>query len=153
MRFCPKCDRVLVRDTSSGEVRFSCTVCGTAVAGDEYDARVGGAALGAGETTAMYRKLIRTASHDRVNQLVRRQCTKCGLDYMTQIRVGEIEAIVYTCKCGEVITGESAFRLADTTDIESILHTAKNTEVKARKAASATKNADASAVAAAAAAK
>ena len=115
----------MVRDTSSGSVRFSCTTCGESVAGDAYDARVGGAVLGAGETTAMYRRLIRTSPFDRVNQLVSRVCVKCGLDYMTQIRVGESEAIVYTCKCGEVISGEAAFHLMDEADLGEILPGAK----------------------------
>ena len=113
MKFCPKCERVMVRDTSSGVVRFSCTGCGEVVAGDAYDSRVGGAVLGAGETTAMYRRLIKTSPFDRVNQLVARVCAQCGLDYMTQIRVGESESIVYTCKCGNIITGDAAFRLTD----------------------------------------
>jgi predicted RNA-binding Zn-ribbon protein involved in translation (DUF1610 family) len=107
----------MVRDTSSGEVRFSCTVCGEIVPGDADDARVGGAVLGAGETTAMYNRLIKVSPFDRVNQLVQKTCTACGLDYMTQIRVGEREAIVYTCKCGAIISGEAAFHLMDDTSI------------------------------------
>jgi DNA-directed RNA polymerase subunit M/transcription elongation factor TFIIS len=125
MKFCSKCERVLVRDTSSGEVRFSCTVCGETVTGDAYDTRVGGGVIGAGETTEMYKRLIQISPFDRVNQLVFRQCDKCGLDYMTQIRVGDGEAIVYTCKCGSIISGEAAFRLMDTTSIENILPGAK----------------------------
>lgn len=121
MKFCEACERVLVRDTSSGEVRFTCTVCGTAVPGDAYDARVGGAVLGAGETTEMYKRLIQTASFDRCNQLVARLCTECGLDYMTQIRVGESESIVYTCKCGVIISGEAAFRPTEAKGVEGIL--------------------------------
>ena len=122
MKFCPMCDRVMVRDTSSGEVRFSCTVCGEIVPGDAYDARVGGAVLGAGETTEMYKRLIQVSPFDRVNQLVAKSCPKCGLDYMTQIRVGESEAIVYTCKCGEIITGEAS--------ITDILPAKKGTEAE-----------------------
>ena len=80
--------------------------------GDAYDARVGGAVLGAGETTEMYKRLIQVSPFDRVNQLVAKSCSKCGLDYMTQIRVGESEAIVYTCKCGEIISGEPASRIS-----------------------------------------
>ena len=53
----------------------------------------------------MYRNLIRTAPFDRTNQQVSRSCSGCGLDYMTQIRVGESEAIIYTCKCGNEESG------------------------------------------------
>jgi DNA-directed RNA polymerase subunit M/transcription elongation factor TFIIS len=104
MHFCPTCQRVMTRDTSTGAVVFQC-VCGVATPGRAEDARIGGAVLGAGETTEMYRRLIQTAPFDRTNQLVRRLCTRCGRDYMTQIRVGEAEVIVYKCKCGAEESG------------------------------------------------
>lgn len=89
----------MTRDTSTGAIVFQC-VCGTTEPGHPEDARIAGAVLGAGETTEMYQRLIHTAPFDRTNQLVRRQCAECGRDYMTQIRVGEAEVIVYKCKCG-----------------------------------------------------
>ena len=84
--------------------------CGETVDGTEWDARVGGAALGSGETTEMYQKLIDVSAHDRTNQLVKKDCQMCGRDYMTQIRVGESEVIVHTCKCGAIITGKTALK-------------------------------------------
>jgi hypothetical protein len=75
------------------------------VQGSAADARISGEVLGAGETTTMYRGLIRTAAFDRTNQQVMRACVSCGLDYMTQIRVGDAEAIVYKCKCGREESG------------------------------------------------
>ena len=89
----------MTRDPSSGEVFFRCH-CGVSEKGDPSDARVSGAVLGAGETTEMYRRLILTAPYDRTNQLVRRPCEKCGLDYMVQIRVGAAEMVINKCKCG-----------------------------------------------------
>ncbi len=99
MRFCDNCGRVMVRDFGSGAVVFRCA-CGAEQKGTPEDARTAGAVLGASETAAMYGPLIRTAASDRVNLLVPRDCPRCGLDYMTQIRVGDAEVIVYKCKCG-----------------------------------------------------
>jgi DNA-directed RNA polymerase subunit M/transcription elongation factor TFIIS len=99
MRFCKNCGRVMRRDPSSGSVVFRCH-CGEEIEGGAGDARVGGAVLGSAETLDMYRLLIRGAPFDRTNQLVRRSCPDCGLDYMVQIRVGDAEVIVYKCKCG-----------------------------------------------------
>jgi DNA-directed RNA polymerase subunit M/transcription elongation factor TFIIS len=104
MRFCKNCDRAMVRDPSSGAVIFRCH-CGVEEPGNPEDARIGGAVLGAGETTEMYRLLIKTAPFDRTDQLVKRLCPDCGLDYMTQIRVGDAEVIVYKCKCGHEEVG------------------------------------------------
>jgi DNA-directed RNA polymerase subunit M/transcription elongation factor TFIIS len=99
MRFCKVCGRAMTRDASSGSVVFQC-YCGVREPGGPYDARLSGAVLGASETAAMYDSLIRAAPFDRTNQLVLRPCPDCGLDYMTQIRVGDAEVIVYKCKCG-----------------------------------------------------
>ena len=108
MRFCRACNRAMVRDTSSGAVEFRCA-CGEVEKGGPEDARVGGGTLGSGETTEMYHNLIRTAPYDRTNQLVRRDCPDCGLDYLTQVRVGASEVIVLRCDCGfEEIGGERA---------------------------------------------
>jgi len=87
----------MIRDTSSGSVVFNC-YCGYTVKGTAKDAQIMGGM--SGETEEMYRRLIRTAAHDRVNQQVKKDCPKCGLDYMTQIRVGDREIVVWVCKCG-----------------------------------------------------
>lgn len=107
MRFCKICQRAMVRDTASGAVVFRCA-CGTEEAGAAEDARVSGAILGSSETTEMYRRLIQSAPFDRTNQLVHRDCPACGLNYMTQVRVGAAEVIVYRCKCGREETNATA---------------------------------------------
>ena len=105
MRFCDNCGRSMVRDTATGALVFRCP-CGAAVKGGGYDARVGGAVIGASETTEMYRHLIQTAPHDRTVQLIRRaECPDCGLDYRVQIRVGDAEVIILKCKCGREEAG------------------------------------------------
>jgi len=87
------------REISSGTVVFVCK-CGAEEKGSEEDARVSGQIYGAGEIRSMYEYLLRTASKDRTNQLIRRDCPNCGLDYMVQARVGSAEVIVHSCKCG-----------------------------------------------------
>jgi predicted RNA-binding Zn-ribbon protein involved in translation (DUF1610 family) len=89
----------MARDTSSGTVGFVC-YCGVREEGSPEDARIAGDILHAGETEEMYRRLIMNAPFDRVNQQVARDCPQCGLDYMTQIRVGAREVVVWVCKCG-----------------------------------------------------
>lgn len=100
MKFCPDCGRVLVRDTSTGRIEFECTTCANRIDGDAWDARISGGVLHSGETAEKYINLIRNAADDRVDQLVRRDCPKCGLDYMTQVRVGDREVVIHKCKCG-----------------------------------------------------
>ena len=99
MHICPECGRVMTRNTSSGSVTFVC-YCGIVSEGTPEDARIAGDVLHAGETEEMYRRLIRNAPYDRVNQQVMKECPECGIDYMTQIRVGGREVVVWVCVCG-----------------------------------------------------
>ena len=110
MSFCPKCDRAMVRATATGAVQWHCTACGEVVDGTLWDARVGGSVAGAGETLDVYQRLIRAAPFDRVNMLVKRDCPDCGRDYMTQLRLGEDEVIIFACKCGHTAKGDAEKR-------------------------------------------
>ncbi len=99
MKICPQCGRSMERVIAADKIVFRC-VCGEETDGEPSDVRITGRVLHPGETAEKYQKLIRNSPYDRTNQQVRRDCTSCGLDYMTQIRVGPEEVIIYTCKCG-----------------------------------------------------
>jgi DNA-directed RNA polymerase subunit M/transcription elongation factor TFIIS len=90
----------MVKDYSSGSVEYKCRICGNEVQGTPNDARISKIVLGVGETIENYERLIKEASNDRTDQIVKKTCEECGLDYMTQIRVGSGEVIIYKCKCG-----------------------------------------------------
>jgi DNA-directed RNA polymerase subunit M/transcription elongation factor TFIIS len=118
MRFCPKCSRCMKKDTSSGSIEFKCPTCMEKVAGDRWDRRIGGKIISSSETTGLYQKLLENAAFDRVNQLVRRDCKSCGLDYMTQIRVGDNETIIHLCKCGLMETGDKVTKIEQPSDVK-----------------------------------
>ena len=99
MRFCPNCNRVMSRDPSSGSVVFQCP-CGVNEPGGPIDARMGGEVFGSTDTAEMNRRNIKTAAFDRTNQLIRRNCLECGMDVMTQIRIGDAEIVILVCTCG-----------------------------------------------------
>lgn len=108
-KFCPDCEQLLTRETSSGAVRFQC-YCGYQEEGGPADALIASETLNAGDTVAMYGRLIRNAAHDRISQQVRADCPQCKVDYMTLVRVGDNEIPVWTCKCGYI-----------STDVETVL--------------------------------
>jgi predicted RNA-binding Zn-ribbon protein involved in translation (DUF1610 family) len=81
------------------KAEFYCS-CGEIIEGGLEDVRISGAVLHPGEIADKYQKLINNSPFDRTNQQVSRDCPSCGLDYMTQIRIGVEEIIIYTCKCG-----------------------------------------------------
>lgn len=108
MHFCPTCERAMVRSMATGAVVYSCTSCLGEVKGAPADARVGGAVLGASQTTDMYLTLIKGACSDRTNHLVRHDCPDCGLDYAVQLRIGPAEVVILKCKCGREVSGAEA---------------------------------------------
>lgn len=99
MRFCPDCQLTMRRDVATGAVVFKCA-CGHEEKGGPADARLFGETLKAEATEDKYRRLIRGAAHDRVNQQVAQECPRCGLDFLTQLRVGAQEVVVHVCSCG-----------------------------------------------------
>ena len=101
MRICDSCGKSMKRETRTGKIMFIC-VCGETVEGTNKDIQISTGVIGGGETREMYRLLLRNAAHDPVNQLVKRDCKECGRDYMTQVRIGAQEVVVYLCKCGNI---------------------------------------------------
>jgi DNA-directed RNA polymerase subunit M/transcription elongation factor TFIIS len=99
MKFCPDCGRVMNRDLESDVIMFKC-LCGKSVEGGPEDAKVVGEVVNIKDTGAMYKKLVDSAAHDPVNNKVMKDCPDCGLDYMTQIFVGEKKVVIWLCKCG-----------------------------------------------------
>lgn len=99
MKFCSKCDRAIKKKISSGSVVFKC-VCGNTENSLEEDVLISSETLSSAETTEMYNNLIDFAPFDRTNQLTKKDCKKCGRDYLTQLRVGTSEIIIHVCKCG-----------------------------------------------------
>jgi DNA-directed RNA polymerase subunit M/transcription elongation factor TFIIS len=99
MKFCSICSRTIKKNISMGNVIFKC-VCGNIEKTLPEDSLISDPTISENETMGMYDNLIEFAPFDRTNQLIKMDCPTCGLDYLTQIRVGTSEVIIYRCKCG-----------------------------------------------------
>ena len=88
-----------------GSIVFNC-ICGYTEKTEPEDVLISNITLNSTETTEMYNNLIELAPFDRTTQLISLDCPNCGVDYMSQIRVGMSEIIVYRCKCGYKKIGE-----------------------------------------------
>jgi DNA-directed RNA polymerase subunit M/transcription elongation factor TFIIS len=101
MKFCPVCDRCMVNDAAASEATWVCPSCKKKVPAEKWDLLVSTEIIMTeGSDNAMYDTIIRTSAHDPTCQQVMRDCAKCGRDYMTQIRIGEEERVLFTCPCG-----------------------------------------------------
>jgi len=102
MRFCPACKRVLTRQIDGGRILFVCTICQFSEPGNDHDVKVATGLMRTSDEDDIgkYHRLLENASFDRVNQQVAKDCAKCGLDYMTQIRLSHSETVIWSCQCG-----------------------------------------------------
>jgi DNA-directed RNA polymerase subunit M/transcription elongation factor TFIIS len=102
MQFCKRCQGVMSRDPQGDDIIFKCRFCGEERKGDVWDTCVEGGVIGHEQTGEMYRNLLKHSPFDPVNQRVARLCKApgCGLDYMTLVRVGLDETVVFRCECG-----------------------------------------------------
>lgn len=100
MRFCPQCQRALIRAPTEEGIEHVCSVCGTRVPGTPMDARIGGSQAGGEQVAQLYKVPIRIAPFDPTTQQVAELCTNCGRDYMSLVRVGDQEIAILACKCG-----------------------------------------------------
>jgi len=102
-----------VYDFSSGTLVLRCPTCGRSVPSRDEDVAL--PALGAAlPPTVMFGELIKNAPFDRANYRVMRDCASCGLDYMSLVRIGEDERVVFCCECGKIEYAEGAPKTEET---------------------------------------
>jgi DNA-directed RNA polymerase subunit M/transcription elongation factor TFIIS len=99
MKFCKVCRRSIKKRIVSNSVVFKCE-CGHVEATNPEDVLISSETLSSTDTTEWYNNLIHNAPHDKTCQLVKQDCPDCGLDYLTQLRLGNSEIVVHRCKCG-----------------------------------------------------
>jgi DNA-directed RNA polymerase subunit M/transcription elongation factor TFIIS len=99
MKFCNNCNRAIKKKIVLGSIVFNC-ICGYIEPTKPEDVLISNITVNSTETIDMYSNLIELAPYDRTTQLIKLDCPICGLDYLSQIRVGNSEIIVYRCKCG-----------------------------------------------------
>lgn len=98
MRFCSGDGAVMKRSFAGAEVRYVCPRChGSEPALPSELNLMSFSHANAG--AALSTNVIATAAFDRTCLQVRRSC-KCGRDYMSQIRLGDTETVIYRCRCG-----------------------------------------------------
>lgn len=104
VKFCPSCDMLLRREIVDGRVAFECH-CGERVEGRPEDLLVSTQTLSTAETFEKFDYFLAHAARDPVNLRVEIPC-KCGLPYMTHVRLGKEEVPSYLCDCGHTLRGE-----------------------------------------------
>lgn len=99
MKFCKCCQRFIKKQIIVGSIIYKC-VCTNVEDNTPEDVLISNFTTEDTQSIDMYDNLIEFAPFDRTNQLIKKDCPNCGLDYLTQLRISGIEIVVYRCKCG-----------------------------------------------------
>lgn len=99
MNFCPDCQRRMEKmPMPSGDIVFECR-CKRQIPGGPADTLMSERIVGV-RSNMLFDVMIENSSHDLAKNVVRQNCPKCPLDFMTLVRVGADESVIYTCICG-----------------------------------------------------
>lgn len=98
MKFCPHCQSVMTKSTSTGgEIIFLCR-CQYSIVGDADDTLMEEAYLETAESNK-FDVAVENAALDPAAYRVLNDCPKCGLNFMSLSRVGLKETTIYSCDC------------------------------------------------------
>lgn len=103
MNFCPECESYLSKNiTPSDNIVFSCNVCKLVINGTDDDTLLEEEYMEASTTDLIHEQFVENSAFDDAANIIDRDCKKCGLNYMTKIRVGVLQSVRYTCSCGNI---------------------------------------------------
>ncbi len=105
MRFCSYCSSNMSKSTATGAIVFHCR-CQIQINGDPADTLMFEELLETSESNLKHEVFIENSAFDPARNIVMKDCPQCGLDFLTMIRVGVNEVIMYSCSCSFRATGD-----------------------------------------------
>ncbi len=103
MDFCPECQAYMIKNiTQNNEIVFECTSCSISFNGNDDDTLLDEDFLEVSLADSVHGQFVDNSAFDEAANIVMRDCKKCGLNFMTKIRIGILQNTNYTCTCGHV---------------------------------------------------
>lgn len=100
MKACPQCQSIMKQITTETTLKFGCKFCETVMDSNDSDTWIDGESFTQVDTVSMYDRVFKNTAFDRTALIMSRECSKCKLNYMKLVRVGEDQNVRYTCECG-----------------------------------------------------
>lgn len=101
MNFCKECQAYLIKNiTSNDEIVFECFECDLRTNGTAEDTLLEEEFTQSAITDLIHEQFVLNSAYDDAGNKILRDCKKCGLNFMTKIRRGEMQTVLYTCSCG-----------------------------------------------------
>lgn len=105
MNFCKQCQSILEKEIShTGAISFLCIACNLRTDGSPADTLIHEEFLEMAEIIQKYDVFVSNSPYDHAGNIVKQDCPKCKLDFMTLVRIGVNESIIYTCVCGHRVS-------------------------------------------------
>jgi hypothetical protein len=89
----------MVKDTSTGNIIFKCN-CNNIIVGSADDSLMYEEHLETSHSNLKHEVFIENAPFDPAAFIINTPCGNCSLPYLTSIRVGMQEQVLYVCSCG-----------------------------------------------------
>jgi len=99
MKFCDICESRMVKSTATGRIIFICG-CGNPVDGTPDDTLIYSRQTTMSHSNLKHEVGIENAPFDNARYIIETPCGSCSLPYITSIRVGVQEQVLYVCGCG-----------------------------------------------------
>jgi hypothetical protein len=99
IKFCVKCGALMDKLLVGNKVEFKC-VCQNVVLGAPEDTLLAEETVDNLESYKKHDAFIENSPHDAARCIVMKNCPTCNLNFLTMIRIGTDETVVYVCKCG-----------------------------------------------------
>src|SRR3989304_9788735 len=96
MKFCIECSSILIPSVKTGELTFHCK-CGKIYTSDDNDTLRFEEYMESSESKEKYQTFIDNSAFDPVGYKINKLCDECKMPYLTLIRVGKDEQLVYNC--------------------------------------------------------
>ena len=85
--------------TTAGIIVFQCR-CGWERQGEPDDTLMREKFLETSESNQKHEVFIENSPDDDAGKKILKYCHKCGLNFMTMVRIGVNETTMYSCSCG-----------------------------------------------------
>lgn len=98
-KFCPECESYMHKSTATGTIIYKCR-CQFTMQGNEYDTLMDEQIYGAAESNIKYIDFINNSAHDPAGNRINKPCPSCKVPFITTIRLGSTEMVMFLCDCG-----------------------------------------------------
>ncbi len=102
MKFCNYCKNLLNINTTTGNLIYDCSACGSIEQSNDDDSLLYSIEFKGKKAEHKFNEFIQNVTKDPTTPIIKKRCEKCSSDYMKYIRIGVDSELIYICSCGSI---------------------------------------------------